>query len=153
MNVQSNDTCSARKAGTPDEYLVCHAWVGGPRARPFVYPYEIVVPTATAGTPVYIVWHLLDQGLRFPSAASGPTMPIVASTAASGPFSDPSPTSDDEGQTMTADPSARHFRWKFIHPGSGVTYNYTMQYEFLLPRTTDKWVPVACDPTIRSSGN
>ena len=152
MSNQVADTCAVRKAGSADEYLVCHAWVGGPRVRPFVYPYEMVVPTAAAGTPVYVVWHLLDQGLRFPSAASGPTMPRVVATGASGPFSDGSPTSDDEGQTLTADPGARHFRWKFIHPGANVTYNYTMQYEFLIPRTTN-WVGVSCDPTIRSSGN
>jgi len=152
MNTQSADTCVVRKPGTPDECVACHLWAGGPPNQPFVYPYELLVPARPASSPVVLVWHLLDKGLRFPSAASGPTMPMPAASAASSPFSDPSPTSDDDGQTVDPDPDARMFRWKFQHPGAAQSYAYTMQFESRVPHTA-RFIPVSCDPTIKSSGN
>jgi hypothetical protein len=132
--------------------VACHLWAGGPPNQPFVYPYELLVPARPASSPVVLVWHLLDKGLRFPSAASGPTMPMPAASAASSPFSDPSPTSDDDGQTVDPDPDARMFRWKFQHPGAAQSYAYTMQFESRVPHTA-RFIPVSCDPTIKSSGN
>ena len=84
---------------------VCHIYVGGSKAAPFVYPSELQVPKRAKR--VVIVWHLLDKNAVFMDKTEGPNFTTSASE-----FFDSDTTDDAEGELTSGFP-ARHFRTKF----------------------------------------
>jgi len=127
------DTCETRMTGK----TVCHIYVGGSKAAPFVYPSELQVPKRAKR--VVIVWHLLDKNAVFIDKNEGPNF-----TSSGSEFFDSDTTDDPDGDLTSGFP-ARHYRTKFRNNPLANPAKYTIKFR------DDAGQIAECDPTINNS--
>lgn len=131
----NRDTCEVRPSGK----TICHVYVGGSAAAPFVYPAELQVPKRAKR--VVIVWHLLDKNAVFNDKTEGPNF-----TSSASEFFDSDTTDDPDGDSSSGFP-ARHFRSKFKNNPLGNPAKYTIKFR------DDAGQAAECDPTINNSSD
>jgi hypothetical protein len=115
---------------------VCHVYVAGTRAAPFVYPYQLDVPP---GAPnVTIVWTVLDRVASFRDKNDGPGL--------AGPNFTGGDTSDHGDGASTSGREARHYRVQFSNAPLPSPVQYMIKFK------TDDGTVTECDPRINNSG-
>jgi hypothetical protein len=131
------NTCVRRPSGK----RVCHLYVGLNNAgKLYVYPHLLTVTRGTAGDRERtLVWHSVDPRVEF----AGTDGPLELKTNPE--FSNPTPTSDPEGDPDPTPSNKRRYRITYLNTQQ-IPHDYNIS-------VTVSGTPMKCDPRINNSGN